>query len=55
MRTLKTLSHFGKLTWNELKASLLSPLSLVYLLSCDHVITQLSPGDLVPLSGTQKA
>ena len=36
VRTLKTLSHVGKLTWNKLKPSLLSFLSLVYLLSCDH-------------------
>lgn len=36
VRTLKTLSHVGKLTWNELKPSLLSSLSLVYLFSCVH-------------------
>lgn len=54
VRTLKTLSHIGKLTWNELKPSFLSPLSLAYLLSCDHVITQLIRGPSATIRSTER-
>lgn len=54
VKTLKTLSHVGKLTWNEIKPSLLSSVSLAYLLSCDHVITQLIRGPSATIRSTER-